>query len=150
MKKLLWMLVALAVLFISSFASANAETTYTYYWGNGCGYCANVNAYLKWVEDESLIKMEKKEIYFNKNNAKDMSEEATRLWIDPTKLGVPFLIINEDWKETYLTWDKPIIEHFKPILWEAKESNNKTVILIILGLLAVIIPFFIIKGGSKK
>lgn len=87
-------------------------------------------------------------IYLIEDNTSAMSADAKRLWYESA--WVPFLIVNEDWKESVLNWDKPIIEYFTPILWEPAPNNNKYIIFAILWLIVIIVPFFIIKWWNKN
>ena len=147
MKKIISFLLFILV-FCANISFANADTSYLYYYWKGCSHCANVDEYMNWVDGYNRIKMEKKEVYFDKDNAKAMSEDAERLWYK--NVWVPFLIVNKDWKESVLTGDKPIINYFTPILWEPKPNNNKYIILTILWLICIVVPLFIIKWWKKN
>ena len=137
----------LVLVFFTNISFASADTSYLYYYWEWCLHCANVDEYMRWVDGYNMVDIEKKEVYFDKDNAKAMSDDAKRLWYE--SVWVPFLIINEDWKESVLNWDKPIINHFIPILGEPKPNNNKYVIFAILWLLVIIVPFLIIKWWNK-
>ena len=148
MKKIFALIISFFVLFIWSISFASAETSYTYYWGQGCPHCANVADYMDAVDGWNKMNVDKREIYFEKENAAKFTADIERLGLDSAKVWVPFLIVNTDWVETTFSWDTPIIDHFLPILWEAPENNKKTIVFIILGLLAVLIPLFIIKNSK--
>lgn len=122
---------------------------YLYFYGNWCSHCANVDAYMTSVDGYNKINITKKEVFWDKNNAKEMDEYGTKLWIDPMKLWVPFLVIMS-WDNTdYLIWDEPIINYFKPILWEWSTSwwsdNKRIVVISILLLIAVVIVLWVLK-----
>ena len=72
-----------------------SDTNYIYYYGQGCAYCANVDSYLKKVDAESKIDIEKREIYFNEDNRARMAADAERVGLNPESVGVPFLILEE-------------------------------------------------------
>ena len=147
MKKIISSLFLLIIFFIS-FALTYAETSYIYYYWQWCSHCANIDEYMEWVDGYNRLNIEKKEVYSNTENAKAMSDDAKRLWYE--NAWVPFLIVNEDWKETVLNWDKTIIDYFTPILWAPPPNNNKYIVFTILWLLAVLIPILIIKWWFNK
>lgn len=125
------------------------ETTYIYYYGQWCSHCAKVDRYMGKVDWYTQLNVEKKEIYFEQENSAEMLEAWKRLWLSDKEIWVPLLLVNKNWKEQAFIWDKEIIDFYTPILWEVSESNNKTVILIIFTLLAILIPTFIIKMTNK-
>ena len=154
MKKIISFLILILV-FFANISFADAETSYLYYYWDWCPHCAKVDEYMKWVDEYmkwvdgyNRIDIEKKEVYFNKDNAKAMSDDGKRLWYE--NVWVPFLIVNEDWKESVLNWDKPIIDYFIPILGEPKPNNNKYIIIAILWLIVILVPIFIIKWWNKN
>ena len=126
------------------------NTTYTYYYWQGCWYCANVDKYMNAVDGYEKLDIEKKEIYYNDQNREDMLADAQKLWLDPSSIWVPFLIINSQENSEALTWDKPVISYFENILWPAPENNNAAIILAILWVLAVLLPVFLIKLSNKN
>lgn len=114
-----------------------SDTSYTYYYGQWCSYCAKVDRYLTWVDAENKINIEKKEVYFNDENRALMSADAQKLGLDPATVGVPFLVLQQ-WETTsHLIGDVPIIEHFTPILWEAPKSHKNTIVLIVLAIIVL-------------
>lgn len=149
MRKILSFIITIA-LFLGLTGFAFADTSYLYYYGQGCPHCANIDKYMKGVDGYNRINIEKKEVYFNQDNAKSMSQDAESLGIKQEELGVPFLIVDNDGEKSYLIWDGPIIDHFTPILGEPQPSNAKYIVLGILVLLAVIIPAGIIMWGKKS
>lgn len=126
------------------------ETSYTYYYGQWCSHCANLDKYINWVWWYEKLNIVKKEVYFDDKNRQEMVDEWKRLWLSESEIWVPFFIINESWTETSIVWDGPIIEKLKPILWDIPENKNKTIILAILSILAIIIPIFLIKLSNKN
>lgn len=148
MKRILVLIISFFMLFGFGFSFANADTSYIFYWGQWCPHCANVESYFKAVDVENKITIDKREVYNNSENAAKFTSDVERLWLDSSKVWVPFLIVNKDWVETTFSWDTPIINYFIPTLWEAPENNNKTIVLIILWLSAILIPVFIIKKSK--
>lgn len=130
--------------------SSIEDITYTYYYWQGCWYCANVDKYMKSVDWYDKVNINKKEIYYNDSNREDMLSDAQKLWLDPSSVWVPFLIIEDGDNKKPLIWDKPVIDYFENILWPAPENNNWAIILAILAVLAVLLPVFLIKLSNKN
>lgn len=126
------------------------EATYIYYYWDWCSHCANVEEYMQWVDGYDKVNITKKEIYFDDANRAEYLATWKRLWISEADLWIPFLVINNAGKETSMIWDEKIINYFKPFLWEAQESSKKTVILVILWILAVLLPVILIKLSNKN
>ncbi len=155
MRKVITLMAGFILFFISSSAFANTwdivttwaleEASYTYYYGQWCSHCANVDEYMKWVDWYNRVNITKNEIYFDDDNRAAYLEAWKRLWISEADLGIPFLIINNWWEEDFLIWDETIINHFESFLWEAPENPNKWIILIILWVLVILIPLVLIK-----
>ncbi|MDD2766776.1 MAG: hypothetical protein PHH40_03375 [Candidatus Moranbacteria bacterium] len=63
-----------------------------YYYGEGCSHCKVVNDFLETnpVVAEK-VNFEKKEVWGNKTNAKEMERRAKTCDIAPEGMGVPFL-----------------------------------------------------------
>lgn len=125
------------------------KTTYTYYYGETCPYCQRLTKYLNQTWWFEKLKIEKKEVWHNKKNAEEMSKDITRLKLEDKKIWVPFLVVNNGWKETYLSGLDEAMNHFEPILWkvETKTVENKQAVkyfLIIALILAIWIPTFFI------
>lgn len=126
------------------------EISYIYYYWQWCSHCAKVDKYLKWVDWYNKVNLIKKEVYFDDDNRTAMLSDWKRLWLDESTIWVPFLIVNNGWVETPMIWDKTIIDHFLPTLWEVPKNNNKAIVLAILWVLAVLIPVFLIKLSNKN
>jgi glutaredoxin len=126
------------------------ESIYIYYYWEWCSHCAKVEEYMEWVDAFNKVNITKKEIYSDDANRTEYLAAWERLWISEADLWIPFLIINNWVKETSLIWDEKIINHFKSFLWEAQESSKKTVILVILWILAVFVPVILIKLSNKN
>jgi hypothetical protein len=61
------------------------------YYGLTCPHCKEVEEWLKKNKVEEKIKIEKKEVWYNKENAAELQEVAKFCSLDPTSIGVPFL-----------------------------------------------------------
>lgn len=85
-------------------------TSYEYYWGEGCPHCANVEKFLETWERKDQVKIEKKEVYNDKNNANYLSRRAAYCKINANSVGIPFLFTPEG---KCLSGDEPIIEFLK-------------------------------------
>ncbi len=143
MKKIIFVFMWLLLSFVS-FVSA---TEYIYFHGQWCPHCAKVDEYLKSVDWYEKLKIQDKEVYFNQKNAQEMSDYGKKLSIPESDLWVPFLVI-KDWdKYDYKIWDQPIIEQFRPILWEPVKNNNKIYVIswIIIFLLSVVVGIILKK-----
>lgn len=127
-----------------------SKISYTYYYGQWCSHCANLDKYFKWVWAYDKLNIIKKEVYFDDKNRQEMMDEWKRLWLNESEIWVPFFIINDAWIETPIIWDWPVIEKLKPILWEVPQNKNKTIIFTILIIIAIIIPVFLIKLSNKN
>ncbi|MDD3145071.1 MAG: hypothetical protein PHV23_03075 [Candidatus Gracilibacteria bacterium] len=126
------------------------ETSYIYYYGQGCPHCANLDKYISGVDGYEKLNIVKKEVYFDDKNRQDMLDDGKRLGLEESAIGLPFFIINKAGVESPMVGDGPIIDYLKPILGEVPENKNKTIILAILSILAIIIPIFLIKLSNKN
>lgn len=85
------------------------EDTMYFFYGEGCPHCAEV---LNYFEQNDLInkyKIEKKEIYFNHENALLYTELLDNLNYPQEGRGVPTLVVGSN----VIVGDKPIIDSFK-------------------------------------
>lgn len=88
--------------------------TYEYFWGNGCPHCAVVSEfYDKWEKKDS-IKVNKYEVWYDKDNAKIMEDRFNKCNPVPPKsqMAVPFLITPDG---KCLIGDTPIIDLYKSL-----------------------------------
>ena len=79
------------------------------FYGIGCPHCAKVEEFIKENQIEKKIPFVKKEIYFNRQNAKELEEKAKICEIPENEVGVPFLW---DGEKCFLG-DVDIINFFK-------------------------------------
>ena len=87
-------------------------TSYEYFWGDGCPHCANVQAFFDTWDKKDQIDILKLEVWSNPANARLMRERAKNCEINPSGMGVPFLVTPEG---KCLTGDESIIDHFKSL-----------------------------------
>ncbi|MDD2907793.1 MAG: hypothetical protein PHH98_04075 [Candidatus Gracilibacteria bacterium] len=126
------------------------ESSYIFYYGQGCTHCAKVEKYLEGVSGYEKLNIVKKEVYFDDKNRQEMLDDGKRLGLEESSIGVPFFVVNDDGKETPIIGDVVIIDYLKTILGEVPENNNKTIVFTILIILAIIIPIFLIKLSNKN
>jgi len=80
-----------------------------FFYGDGCPHCAIVEKYFKENKIEEKIKFAQKEVYYNKNNAKELEAKARICGLATDSIGVPFL-----WDgEKCLIGDEDIIYFFQ-------------------------------------
>jgi glutaredoxin len=61
------------------------------FYGIGCPLCEKVEEFIKENQIEKKIPFAKKEVYFNRQNARELQEKAKICKIPESELGVPFL-----------------------------------------------------------
>jgi glutaredoxin len=81
------------------------------FYGIGCPHCAKVEEFINENKIKEKIAFEEKEVYFNKENAKQLIEVAKKCGFNENEIGVPFLWDGENQK--CIIGDKPIINFFK-------------------------------------
>ncbi len=87
-------------------------TNLTYYWGNGCPHCKIVADFLSSWDKKDTVKIDKKEIWSNAANTKEMQARYTSCNIPQSQMGVPFLFTPEG--KCY-SGDQLIIDYLKNI-----------------------------------
>ena len=103
-------IVFLVVVFFLARSSDGSETTgMVLYYGQGCPHCAIVDAFVEENNVEEKISFTRKEVYYNKSNAREMARHAKDCGYATDSVGVPFLWTGT----TCLTGDKPIIAFFQ-------------------------------------
>ena len=144
------------------------NAVYTYYYGQTCAHCQEVAKYFESVWWTEKINMDKREVWNNRDNAQKMAEDLKKLWLEnDTNIWVPFLVINQWWKLSYLSGSSQIISHFESILWKydskkiteneniksekkaEEKSSRKQIFFFIMILCAIIIPAAIIIPKKK-
>lgn len=140
--------------------------TITYYYWETCPYCQKLNLYLTKTDWYNKLNIDKREVWRNKQNSLKMTEDLKRLWLEnDSSIWVPFLVVNENWKEITLSGLDQAMAYFEPILWKVEETslvskenilettdwktnNNAVIFLVSVLLLAVIIPLLFIKKSK--
>lgn len=89
-----------------------APTSYLYFWGNGCSHCANVEKFLESWAGKDKIKIDKKEVWYNTTNAKEMTQRGVTCGYSQQDLAVPFLVTPEG---KCFMGDESIINFFKEL-----------------------------------
>ena len=85
------------------------------FYGEGCPHCEVVDKYISENKVEEKVSFIRKEVYYNKENQKELIEKAKICGIAVDNIGVPFL-----WdSEKCLIGDQDIISFFK-----LKTNNN--------------------------
>lgn len=117
-------------MFVWLFLSVSFAQDYIFFYGNGCPHCAKVEKFFDENDIEKTFSLEKKEIYFNRNNLNEFNEYIEKLQLPSDQIGVPMLIIDSDLDScTYLAGDKSIIDFFQKKIDESiagwcSESEN--------------------------
>jgi glutaredoxin len=81
------------------------------FYGIGCPHCAKVEEFVKENGVKEKIVFDEKEVYFNKENAKQLIEIAKKCGFKENEIGVPFLWDGEG--QRCIVGDEPIINFFK-------------------------------------
>jgi hypothetical protein len=89
-----------------------SPSSYELYVGEGCPHCKIVEDFLSSWAGKDTIKVEEREVWYNRENAKILQARAKTCGINPSKMGVPFMVTPE---EKCIDGDQPIIEHFKSL-----------------------------------
>lgn len=110
------------VIIFSNNSTDNPEATppplpdfYEYYWGEGCPHCASVEEFFSTWENRDKVRVDKKEIYKNKDNIDLFKSRAEFCKLSNNQVGVPFLFTPEG---ECIVGDTPIINLFEQIIFE--------------------------------
>ncbi len=89
-------------------------TEYEYFWGNGCPHCAKVQEFFDSWEKKDSVKINKREVWYNKMNQKIMEDRFNNCSPKPnsSQMAVPFMVTPDG---KCLVGDTPIIELFKSL-----------------------------------
>lgn len=68
-----------------------SKNSVVFYYGITCPHCREVEEWMKKNKIEEKIKIEKKEVYQNQNNAKELEKVAEVCGLNTASIGVPFL-----------------------------------------------------------
>lgn len=61
------------------------------FYGDGCPHCANVDEFIKENKIDEKISFEKKEVFNNQDNAKELVDLSQKCGLPSDQVGVPFL-----------------------------------------------------------
>lgn len=133
--------------------------SYTYYYGESCIYCIQLDEFLKKHDGYNKLDIVKKEIWKNKENAAEMTKEVKRLWLDITKIWTPFIVVKGKQTEFTLNDMTQAKDHFANVL--GVENTDKVteltqkkdysfIILAVLWIIVVAASAFFIKLSNKK
>lgn len=109
---------------------ASKNVTLYYYWGDGCPHCAKVAQLINSLNKKyPNLKVIKKEIWNNQNNAKEFAHTLENLNVPNNQRGVPFVKIEND----YLIGDQPIINNLDSLIEKylyktPQQKNNADVV----------------------
>lgn len=84
-----------------------STTSYEYYWGSGCKYCAKVAEFMANWKPKTGVDLQKYEVWNDQTNYLRMQKRAESCKIPQNQLGVPLLYTPEG---QCLIGDQPIIE----------------------------------------
>ena len=97
------------IFFIARSAGGGLPESIVLYWGDGCPHCAKVDAFITENNVEQKVKFERKEVYNNKRNARELAKAAKQCGLPTDNIGIPFL-----WTGTQcLTGENEIIAFFQ-------------------------------------
>lgn len=88
----------------------SAPTSYELYVGEGCPHCKIVEDFLSTWEGKDKVKIDQIEVWYNKENASILQRRAKACGVNPSNMGVPFMVTPEG---KCLDGDQPIIDYFK-------------------------------------
>lgn len=66
-----------------------------FFYGNTCPHCADVEKWMRENKIEEKIKIIKKEVYDNRENARELTKAAEKCGLSTESIGVPFLYVEE-------------------------------------------------------
>jgi cytochrome c biogenesis protein CcdA len=136
--KLLVILALFCLLFLNGITAQEEtpreiEINVYYFWGEGCSNCEKVknSEILEKIEEETKIKIQSLEVYYNQENREKYNYFANALNINQYQRGVPFLVIDCNGEYFSLTGSTQIIEKTKEkieqcINGEIENSTNET------------------------
>ncbi|MBN1778744.1 MAG: cytochrome c biogenesis protein [Candidatus Buchananbacteria bacterium] len=117
LNKLFYFFTILSYLLLLNLATPNglqaqSNPQVTIYYGQGCPHCAAVEKYINDNQLDQTFSITYKEVYYNRDNAKELANLFTTANIPVSQQGVPLAIINNQ----YYTGDAPIISALKKLI----------------------------------
>jgi len=100
MKKLL--LVAIVAILLASCwwtnkDIINPDADYVYFYWATCPHCVELNAKIKEADILEDLSIEKREVWYNKENQKVFQEVVNQIGLDESKVWVPFVYEKSTW-----------------------------------------------------
>lgn len=102
----------------------NPDADFLYFYGATCPHCQELNRQVHEMDLFSQISVEKREVYFNNDNREKFLETTKSLWLDESKVGVPFVLHKESW--IHVVGTDQAIELFKTGL-RMQENEDKVI-----------------------
>ena len=110
LKKLfvIFFIIPIAFAIVPSAYAEESNNIYFFY-GEGCPHCAQIEEFFESENLYNIYPIDKREIYFNRDNAILFNDLLDKLGVSNEARGVPTVIIGDK----ILVGDKPIIDNFK-------------------------------------
>ncbi len=83
----------------------NPDADFLYFYGATCPHCQDLNEKIKEIDLYSKVSVEKREVWYNKQNQALFYETAAGLWLKESELSVPFVYNKATWKHVVGTDD---------------------------------------------
>ncbi|MFH1827008.1 MAG: cytochrome c biogenesis protein [bacterium] len=103
----IFLFIIFAFFILAFFVKAETNSTIYFFYGTGCPHCQLVENYFTENNLYSKYQIEKKEIYFNRDNATFYNQALDKLNFPQSNRGVPAVVIGEK----VIIGDRPIIEN---------------------------------------
>jgi hypothetical protein len=71
--------------------SKSTSSEIIFFYGNGCPHCALVEKFISDNNVDSKVKLDKKEVFSNQDNANLLADKAHSCGLNTDNIGVPFL-----------------------------------------------------------
>ncbi len=94
----------------NSSGSYPLPTELIYYWGDGCPHCKIVSDFLSSWDKKDTVEIDKKEVWNNVANAKELKARYEYCKVPQSQMGIPLLFTPEG--KCY-SGDTPIIDYLK-------------------------------------
>lgn len=115
-------IIAFFLFFLCFFLWKNVfASEYIYYYWDSCSHCYELDKFFKKNDFYKKYDIEKKEVYHNIENNKELLAKGENFWISLWEIGIPFLVYDN--KSKYLKWTENIKNYFLS-LGEVKTSKN--------------------------
>lgn len=76
---------------INWFDQTTADKQIILFYGQECPHCQRLEQWIKTNKADEKIKIERKEVYHNQNNAELLTQKAKTCGLNTNSIGVPFL-----------------------------------------------------------